>query len=119
MVRDGIAVIIPCYNEALTIGKVIDDFRSELPEATVYVYDNNSTDGTAEIASDGVFDGIDRLARVEPAAHAGRVLERPSAEILQEVDPGLGTREVGGRQIERPGLESLGVRPGGVVDIVA
>lgn len=50
MVRDGIAVIIPCYNEALTIGKVIDDFRSELPEATVYVYDNNSTDSTAEIA---------------------------------------------------------------------
>lgn len=50
MVRDGIAVIIPCYNEALTIGKVIDDFRSELTEATVYVYDNNSTDGTAEIA---------------------------------------------------------------------
>jgi glycosyltransferase involved in cell wall biosynthesis len=50
VVRDGIAVIIPCYNEALTIGKVIDDFRSELPEATVYVYDNNSTDGTAEIA---------------------------------------------------------------------
>lgn len=50
MVRDGIAVIIPCYNEALTIGKVIDDFRSELPEATVYVCDNNSTDGTAEIA---------------------------------------------------------------------
>ena len=50
MVRDGIAVIIPCYNEALTIGKVIDGFRSELPEATVYVYDNNSTDGTAEIA---------------------------------------------------------------------
>lgn len=50
MVRDGIAVIIPCYNEALTIGKVIDDFRSELPEVTVYVYDNNSTDGTAEIA---------------------------------------------------------------------
>lgn len=50
MVRDGIAVIIPCYNEVLTIGKVIDDFRSELPEATAYVYDNNSTDGTAEIA---------------------------------------------------------------------
>lgn len=50
MVRDGIAVLIPCYNEALTIGKVIDDFRSELPEVTVYVYDNNSTDGTAEIA---------------------------------------------------------------------
>lgn len=47
MSRDKIAVIIPCYNEALTIGKVIDDFRRELPEASVYVYDNNSTDGTA------------------------------------------------------------------------
>ena len=50
MVRDEIAVIIPCYNEAPTIGKVIDGFHRELPEATVYVYDNNSTDGTAEIA---------------------------------------------------------------------
>lgn len=45
--RDKIAVIIPCYNEALTIGKVIDDFRRELPEASVYVYDNNSTDGSS------------------------------------------------------------------------
>ena len=44
------AVIIPCYNEAVTIGKVIDDFHRELPGATVYVYDNNSTDGTSQIA---------------------------------------------------------------------
>ena len=44
------AVIIPCYNEAVTIGKVVDDFRRELPGATVYVYDNNSTDGTSRIA---------------------------------------------------------------------
>ena len=50
MVRDEIAVIIPCYNEALTIGKVIDDFHRELPEATVYVYDNASTDATSAIA---------------------------------------------------------------------
>lgn len=48
--QDEIAVIIPCFNEAPTIGKVVDDFHRELPEATVYVYDNNSTDGTAEIA---------------------------------------------------------------------
>lgn len=48
--RDEIAVIIPCYNEALTIGKVVDDFHRELPEATVYVYDNASTDATAAIA---------------------------------------------------------------------
>lgn len=47
-----IAVIIPCYNEELTIGKVIRDFRQELPEATIYVADNNSTDDTARIASE-------------------------------------------------------------------
>lgn len=48
--RDEIAIIIPCYNEAPTIGKVVDDFHRELPEATVYVYDNDSTDATAAIA---------------------------------------------------------------------
>ncbi len=47
---EGVAVLIPCYNEAVTIGKVVDDFRAALPEAVVYVYDNNSSDGTAEIA---------------------------------------------------------------------
>lgn len=47
---DKIAVLIPCYNEAQTIGKVVQDFRAALPEAAVYVYDNNSTDDTAAIA---------------------------------------------------------------------
>ncbi|WP_199582614.1 glycosyltransferase family 2 protein [Collinsella sp. AF38-3AC] len=51
MDQDEIAVIIPCYNEAETIGKVVDDFHRELPAATVYVYDNDSTDATAEIAA--------------------------------------------------------------------
>jgi len=45
-----IAVLIPCLNEEQTIAKVIGDFRKELPEAAVYVYDNNSSDGTALIA---------------------------------------------------------------------
>ena len=45
-----IAVLIPCYNEELTIEKVIKDFKEELPEADIYVYDNNSKDKTAEIA---------------------------------------------------------------------
>jgi len=45
-----IAVVVPCYNEAITVGKVCDDFRRELPEATIYVYDNNSSDATARIA---------------------------------------------------------------------
>lgn len=47
---DKIAVLIPCYNESKTIRKVIEDFKKELPEATIYVYDNNSKDGTDEIA---------------------------------------------------------------------
>lgn len=45
-----VAVLIPCYNESLTIEKVITDFKRELPEADIYVYDNNSSDDTAEIA---------------------------------------------------------------------
>ena len=45
-----IAVLIPCYNESQTIAKVVRDYRQALPEASVYVYDNNSTDGTDEIA---------------------------------------------------------------------
>lgn len=47
---DKIAVLIPCYNEEKTIGKVCEDFRRALPDATIYVYNNNSTDRTAEIA---------------------------------------------------------------------
>lgn len=46
-----IAVLIPCFNEAAAVGKVVRDFRRVLPEAEVYVYDNNSTDGTGEIAA--------------------------------------------------------------------
>ncbi|MBR2774500.1 MAG: glycosyltransferase [Selenomonadaceae bacterium] len=45
-----IAVLIPCYNESQTIAKVVGDYRQALPEATIYVYDNNSTDGTDDIA---------------------------------------------------------------------
>lgn len=47
-----IAVLIPCYNEALTVAKVICDYRQALPEANIYVYDNNSTDHTDAIAKD-------------------------------------------------------------------
>ncbi len=52
MPKSKTAVLIPCYNEALTIQKVIRDFKRELPEAEIYVYDNNSTDGSAELASE-------------------------------------------------------------------
>lgn len=47
---DKIAVLIPCYNESKTVAKVIRDMRKALPESVIYVYDNNSTDGTDEIA---------------------------------------------------------------------
>ena len=76
MSRDKIAVIIPCYNEALTIGKVIDDFRRELPEASVYVYDNNSTDGTAALArSRGA------VVRLEPRQGKGNVCRQMFRDI--------------------------------------
>jgi glycosyltransferase involved in cell wall biosynthesis len=48
--RYDVAVLVPCYNEERAIAKVVADFRAALPAATVYVYDNNSTDGTAEAA---------------------------------------------------------------------
>ena len=47
---DKIAVLIPCYNESITIKKVVEDYKRALPDATIYVYDNNSNDGTDEIA---------------------------------------------------------------------
>ena len=49
---DNIAVLIPCYNEAQTIAKVIGDVKNVLPEAVIYVYNNNSTDDTAKIAEE-------------------------------------------------------------------
>lgn len=49
--KDGrVAVLIPCYNEEMTVGKVVDDFHEQLPTADIYVYDNNSTDASAQIA---------------------------------------------------------------------
>ena len=50
MSKEKIAVLIPCYNEEITIEKVIKDFKKELPNADIYVYNNNSNDRTAEIA---------------------------------------------------------------------
>ncbi len=47
---DKVAVLIPCYNESVTIKKVVEDYKRALPEAIIYVYDNNSSDGTDEIA---------------------------------------------------------------------
>ena len=51
IIMDKIAVLIPCFNESATIEKVVNDFKIALPDSVIYVYDNNSTDGTADIAA--------------------------------------------------------------------
>ncbi len=76
---DRIAVLIPCFNEAETVGKVVSDFRRVLPEATVYVYDNNSTDGTAEIA-----ETAGAVVRHEYQQGKGNVLRRMFREVDAE-----------------------------------
>lgn len=48
--KPKIAILIPCYNEELTVGKVVEEFREQLPDADIYVFDNNSTDRTLEVA---------------------------------------------------------------------
>ena len=70
------AVIIPCYNEAVTIGKVIDDFHRELPGAAGYVYDNNSTDGTSQIALEH-----GATVRLEPRQGKGNVCRQMFRDI--------------------------------------
>ena len=72
----GVAVIIPCYNEALTIGKVVDDYVRELPGATVYVYDNNSSDDTAKIAREH-----GAVVRFEPRQGKGNVCRQMFRDI--------------------------------------
>ncbi len=76
---DKIAVLIPCYNESKTIRKVVEDFKKELPESTVYVYDNNSTDETAQIAKQA-----GAIVRYEKKQGKGNVIRRMFREIDAE-----------------------------------
>ena len=73
---DKIAVLIPCYNEAKTIQKVVEDWKKELPEATIYVYDNNSKDDTAQIARDA-----GAVVRHEYRQGKGNVIRKMFTEI--------------------------------------
>lgn len=73
---DKIAVLIPCFNESQTIGKVVKDWKDSLPEATVYVYDNNSYDGTDEIARKA-----GAVVRYEHMQGKGNVIRRMFREI--------------------------------------
>ncbi len=76
---DKIAVLIPCYNESRTIEKVVKDYRAALPEAVIYVYDNNSSDGTDEIARNA-----GAVVRYEYQQGKGNVIRRMFADIDAE-----------------------------------
>ena len=75
-----IAVLVPCYNEEVTIRTVVADFRRALPQATIYVYDNNSTDRTVEMAR-----AAGAVVRSEPLQGKGNVVRRMFADIEAEV----------------------------------
>ena len=75
-----IAVIIPCYNEAVTIAKVIADFRAAMPGALVYVFDNNSSDNTAQIARDA-----GAIVRSEQRQGKGHVVRRMFSDVEADI----------------------------------
>jgi glycosyltransferase involved in cell wall biosynthesis len=76
----SIAVLLPCYNEAIAIGSVVAAFRRALPSARVYVYDNNSTDGTLQQA-----EAAGAIVRCEPYQGKGNVVRRMLADIDTDI----------------------------------
>ena len=76
---DKVAVLIPCYNESKTVRKVVEDFKRELPEAKIYVYDNNSKDGTDKIAKEA-----GAIVRYETRQGKGNVIRSMFREIDAE-----------------------------------
>lgn len=76
---DKIAILIPCYNESKTIAKVINDFKRVLPDSVIYVYDNNSKDGTDQIARNA-----GAIVRYEHQQGKGNVIRRMFSEIDAE-----------------------------------
>lgn len=78
--RPTIAVLIPCLNESAAIGKVVADFRSSLPDADIFVYDNGSTDDTMSVAR-----AAGAVVRQEPMRGKGNVVRRMFADVEAEV----------------------------------
>jgi glycosyltransferase involved in cell wall biosynthesis len=75
-----IAVLLPCYNEETAIGKTVRDFRAALPDAAVYVYDNNSKDRTLEVAREA-----GAIVRTEPRQGKGNVMRRMFADVDADI----------------------------------
>jgi glycosyltransferase involved in cell wall biosynthesis len=80
MTQPRVAVLVPCYNEAAAIRAVVADFKAALPEATVYVYDNNSTDDTIAVAQ-----GAGAVVRTEKMRGKGNVVRRMYADVEADV----------------------------------
>jgi glycosyltransferase involved in cell wall biosynthesis len=80
MIEPDVAVLAPCYNEGVAIRKVIEDFRVALPNATIFVYDNNSKDKTAEVAR-----SAGAIVRTERLQGKGNVVRRMFADIEADV----------------------------------
>ncbi|MEJ0085357.1 MAG: glycosyltransferase [Pseudomonadota bacterium] len=78
--KPDIAVLVPCFNEAVAIARVVGDLRNALPQAAIYVYDNNSTDGTAEVARKA-----GAIVRREPLQGKGNVVRRMFADVEADV----------------------------------
>ncbi len=76
----AIAVLVPCYNEEAAIAKVVEDFAAALPHATIYVYDNCSTDRTAEVARDA-----GAVVMTEPLRGKGNVVRRMFADVEADI----------------------------------
>lgn len=109
---DNIAVLIPCFNEALSIRKVIEDWQRELPEAKIYVYDNNSTDKTAEIAA-----SAGAVVRREPRQGKGNVIR----SMFREIDAKCYIMTDGDGEIfpyDGEGREMAGLVLSGEVDMI-
>jgi glycosyltransferase involved in cell wall biosynthesis len=78
--RQRLAVLVPCFNEEAAIAKVVADFRAELPAATIYVYDNNSTDRTIEVAR-----AAGAVVRRETHQGKGNVVRRMFADVEADI----------------------------------
>ena len=76
----SIAILIPCYNEEVAIGKVVQDFRDKLPDAAIYIYDNNSKDRTLEVAA-----AAGAICRREPRQGKGNVVRRMFADVEADI----------------------------------
>lgn len=116
-VAPRVAVLIPCFNEEAAIGTVVADFRAALPEATIHVYDNNSTDGTTEVARKA-----GAVVRAETLQGKGHVVRRMFADVDADIyvlvdgddtyDAAAAPRMV--RMLREQGLDMVtGARTGG------